>query len=144
MKKTTQRWPGVPETRRKIMKANRRRDSGPERALRSAMHRAGLRFRVDFPIRTPGSRPVRPDVVFPARRIAVFVHGCFWHGCPAHGTWPTTNRVYWKQKIEGNRRRDESTTTALERDGWTVVRVWEHEDAELAAQSIADLVRARA
>ncbi len=94
------------------------------------MHRAGLRFRVDFPIRTPGSRPVRPDVVFPARRIAVFVHGCFWHGCPAHGTWPTTNRVYWKQKIEGNRRRDESTATALERDGWTVVRVWEHEDAE--------------
>ena len=66
------------------MKANRRRDSGPELALRSAMHRAGLRFRVDFPIRTPGARLVRPDVVFPARRIAVFLDGCYWHGCPQH------------------------------------------------------------
>src|ERR1700732_2927625 len=95
-------WLGVPEVRREIMRANRRRDSAPERALRSALHRAGLRFRVDFPIRTPGARPVRPDVVFPARRIAVFVDGCFWHGCPEHGTWPATNEAYWMQKIQAN------------------------------------------
>jgi DNA mismatch endonuclease, patch repair protein len=142
MTKAPQRWTDVPELRRKIMKANRRRDSGPERALRSVMHRAGLRFRVDFPIRTPGARPIRPDVVFPARRIAVFVHGCFWHGCPEHGTWPVTNGAYWREKIEANRRRDESTTRALELDGWTVVRVWEHEDPALAVRSIAQLVRA--
>jgi len=125
------------------MRANRRRDSGPERALRSALHLAGLRFRVDFPIRTPGARPVRPDVVFPKRRVAVFVHGCFWHGCPEHGTQPSTNAAYWTQKINANRRRDLSTTAALERDGWTVIRVWEHEDPEVAAGAIARLVRSQ-
>jgi DNA mismatch endonuclease, patch repair protein len=134
-------WPGVPALRREIMKANRRRDSGPERALRSALHREGLRFRVDFPIRVAGGRPIRPDVVFPARRVAVFSHGCFWHGCPEHGTWPRTNKAYWTEKIEANRRRDRSTTATLEREGWTVIRVWEHEDPELAARLIAHLVR---
>jgi DNA mismatch endonuclease (patch repair protein) len=142
MMNATKPWPGVPALRREIMKANRRRDSGPERALRSALHRAGLRFRVDFPIRTPGSRPIRPDVVFPARRVAVFAHGCFWHGCPEHGTWPATNETYWTQKIEANRRRDLSTTARLEGDGWIVVYVWEHEDPEVAARAIAHLVRA--
>jgi DNA mismatch endonuclease, patch repair protein len=141
MGKATQTWPNVPALRREIMKANRRRDTGPELALRSSMHRAGLRFRVDFPIRTPGARLVRADVVFPVHRIAVFVDGCYWHGCPDHGTWPATNRAYWAQKIEANRRRDQATTAALEQDGWTVVRVWEHENPELAARSIAHLVR---
>jgi DNA mismatch endonuclease, patch repair protein len=140
MTKAKQPWAAVPALRREIMKANRRRDSGPERALRSAMHRTGLRYRVDYPIRTPGARLVRPDVVFPARRIAVFIHGCFWHGCLEHGTWPATNRAYWTDKIESNRRRDQSTTTALEQDGWTVVVVWEHDDPELAARTIARLV----
>ena len=98
MTRAAQPWPSVPTLRREIMKANRRRDTGPERALRSAMHRAGLRSRVDFPIRTPGARLIRADVVFPARRIAVFVDGCYWHGCPDHGTWPATTAPIGRRK----------------------------------------------
>jgi DNA mismatch endonuclease (patch repair protein) len=136
-------WPDVPRLRREIMQANRRRDSKPELALRSALHRTGLRFRVDHPIRTPGRRPVRPDVVFPVRRVAVFVDGCFWHGCPTHGTQPTTNGSYWAQKIEANRHRDTSTTNTLEADGWTVLRFWEHDDPAEAAKRVAEAVRAQ-
>jgi DNA mismatch endonuclease (patch repair protein) len=134
--KTGAPWPDVPALRREIMQANRRRDSGPELALRSALHRAGLRFRVDHPVRPPGRRPTRPDVVFPKHRIAVFVDGCFWHGCPIHGTQPATNREYWAKKIDANRHRDTSTTAALERDGWTVLRFWEHEDPADAVQRV--------
>jgi DNA mismatch endonuclease, patch repair protein len=141
--RTRAAWPDVPELRREIMRANRRRDSGPERALRSALHRAGLRFRVDFPIRTSGRRPIRPDVVFPGRRVAVFVDGCFWHGCPQHGTQPATNEVYWTQKIGANRDRDLSTTAALKAAGWTVLRFWEHEDPGVAASVIAQVIRAQ-
>jgi DNA mismatch endonuclease (patch repair protein) len=94
---------------------------------------------VDFPIRA-GGRPIRPDVVFTARRVAVFLDGCFWHGCPIHGTMPATNASYWEDKIEANRRRDQRTTVALERDGWKVLRVWEHEDpADAAARVLAVL-----
>src|SRR5437763_1104846 len=114
-----ERWPGVPPERRAIMRANRRRDTGPERALRSALHRLGLRFRVDLPIRPDGGRAVRPDVVFPARRVAVYVDGCFWHGCPQHGTQPVTNSAYWKPKIAENKERDQRVNAALAADGWT-------------------------
>src|SRR4051794_28603431 len=99
-------WPGVPEARRKAMRANRRRDTGPELELRSALHALGLRFRVDVPIRPSEGRPVRPDVVFPRRRVAVFVDGCFWHGCPAHWTRSRTNQGYWDEKVVANRERD--------------------------------------
>lgn len=85
---------------------------------------------------------MRPDVVFPVRRVAVFVDGCFWHGCPIHGTQPATNRTYWAQKIEANRHRDASATDALEADGWTVLRFWEHEDAAMAAERVLEAVRA--
>lgn len=117
------------------MVGNRRVNSIPERRLRSALHAAGLRYRVDLPIRLPGRRPIRPDVVFTRRRIAVFVDGCFWHGCPEHGRAPKRNDDYWSAKLETNRRRDLEQTAALEADGWTVVRLWEHEplDASLAA-----------
>lgn len=98
---------------------------------------------MDHPVRIPGRRPVRPDVVFPKRRVAVFVDGCFWHGCPVHGTQPATNRDYWAKKLEANRHRDTSTTTALERDGWTVLRFWEHEDpAAAAGRVVAELRKA--
>jgi DNA mismatch endonuclease, patch repair protein len=139
--KTGAPWPGVPQARREIMRANRRRDSGPERALRSALHRAGLRFRVDHPIRTPGRRPIRPDVVFTGRHVAVFVDGCFWHGCPIHGTQPATNHVYWTEKIKANRDRDRSTTTALEENGWTVLRFWEHDDPQIATELVLEAIR---
>jgi len=110
------------------MRSNRRRDTAPERAVRSALHQAGLRFRVDLPIRLGDGRTVRPDVVFTKQRIAIFIDGCFWHGCPAHGTSPATNRQYWAPKIEENRRRDLRNTKELEAQGWRVIRAWGHDE----------------
>lgn len=123
------------------MRANRRRDTEPELALRSLLHRAGLRFRVDLPIRPGSGRPIRPDIVFPRRRVAVFVDGCFWHGCPIHATQPATNAEYWGDKIVENRARDARTTEALEALGWTVRRFWEHEDPARAAEAVEAMVR---
>lgn len=113
-------------------------------ALRRELHRRGLRYRVDFPIRPKGERLIRPDIVFPARRIAVYVDGCFWHGCPIHGTRAVTNRAYWDEKIDTNKARDARITAGLEADGWIVLRFWEHEDPVQAAQAIEDVVRERA
>ncbi len=124
------------------MRANRRRDTGPELALRKVLHRLGLRYRVDFPIRPRGGRLIRPDIVFPARRIAVYVDGCFWHGCPVHGTRSATNRRYWDEKIAANQVRDARITAALEADDWTVLRFWEHDDPGDAADIIRSTVLA--
>lgn len=126
------------------MQSNRRRDTSSERLVRSALHRRGLRFRVDLPIQVEGARPVRPDVVFPRARIAMFVDGCFWHGCPEHGTLPATNRGYWIPKIDENQQRDRRNTAALKTAGWTVIRVWAHEDADGVAERVERLVRASA
>src|SRR4051794_24303222 len=110
------------------MRANRRRDTGPERAVRSAIHARGLRYRVDAPIRVDGHpRAIRPDGVFPRQRIALFIDGCWWHGCPEHGSRAVTNASYWATKIANNRERDARLTHVLEAAGWQVVRVWEHE-----------------
>ena len=117
------------------MRANRRRDTTPERILRSTLHRLGFRFRVDHLFEV-GGRRVRPDVVFTRRRVAVFVDGCFWHSCPEHGQQPTANAHYWKLKLQRNVERDQTDTEALERGGWTVVRVWEHESAQEAVATV--------
>src|SRR5258708_2531978 len=135
-------WAGVPQARREIMRANRRRDTVPERAIRSLLHAQGERFRVDYPIRLSGSRPIRADVAFPRRLVAVFVDGCFWHGCPQHGTSPSTNADYWKRKIEENRLRDARITRQLSRAGWSVVRIWEHEEPSEAVETIVAKVKA--
>jgi DNA mismatch endonuclease, patch repair protein len=121
------------------MQANRRRDTSPELAIRSLLHRRGRRFRVDHPIRVDGSRPVRPDIVFPNAKLAVFIDGCFWHGCPTHGTLPReTNRDYWVTKIKENRARDERQRNLLEMEGWTVIRAWEHEAPDGVAEEIEE------
>lgn len=119
------------------MKSQRQRDTASEVALRSLLHRRGLRFRVHYPL--PNLRR-RADIAFPRLRIAVFVDGCFWHGCPEHGTWPKQNADWWREKIEANRQRDTDTDTRLEEQDWSVIRVWEHESAESAAPSIEDAV----
>jgi DNA mismatch endonuclease, patch repair protein len=121
------------------MRANRRRDTKPERALRSALHTRGLRFRKDFPIRA-GSRLVRPDVVFTRRRVAVFLDGCFWHGCPEHGTFPRRNSGYWEWKLKRNAERDLAVNAALMEAGWLVIRVWEHDSPRDAADRVAAAV----
>jgi DNA mismatch endonuclease (patch repair protein) len=124
------------------MAAIRRRDTRFELAVRSSLHAAGLRFRVDFPIRLRGMRPIRPDVVFTRRYVAVFCDGCFWHGCPEHAQRPgIRNAHYWVPKIEGNRERDARHAAALEAAGWTVLRFWEHEDPVQVAMEIGDALR---
>ena len=118
------------------MRGNRKRDTGPELKLRSLLHRGGLRFRVNHELIVPGLR-VRPDIVFVARRVAVFVDGCFWHSCRWHGTRPRVNTHYWLPKLARVKARDRKVRRLLTRAGWTVVRLWEHVPLERAA----DLVR---
>ncbi|WP_101588568.1 very short patch repair endonuclease [Brevibacterium jeotgali] len=124
------------EGARLTMKANRRRDTQPELRIRRILHSRGLRYRADF---APGEdRRRRADIVFTRARIAVFVDGCFWHGCPEHFIPPKSNPDYWGSKIEKNRRRDAETTAHLRDAGWTVMRFWEHEDPAAAAEAIID------
>ncbi|MFE7223422.1 very short patch repair endonuclease [Nocardioides sp. NPDC057577] len=124
------------------MQGNRRRDTAPELAVRRAVHALGLRYRVD-------ARPLsdlnrRADLVFTRTRVAVFVDGCYWHGCPDHGTTAQTNAGYWGPKIARNRERDAETDRILADAGWQVVRVWEHEDPAEVALAIFAAVRSDA
>lgn len=123
---------------RRRMQATRRRDTPGEVALRTRLHRLGFRYRIDYPL--PGTRR-RADIVFIRARIAVFVDGCFWHGCPTHGTWPKTNSAWWREKIEANRSRDRDTDRKLRDSGWKVLRFWEHVDPVAAADRVASTLR---
>lgn len=127
----------------KFGKANRRTDTKAEVALRSMLHRSGLRFRKDRVIRCSDGTKVRADVVFTRSRVAIFVDGCFWHSCPDHQTIPTRNVGYWIPKLESNAARDRRVDHALLADGWHAERVWEHEDALSAAGRIAATVSSR-
>lgn len=122
------------------MKKVRRTGTSAEMELRRALHARGLRYRVDAPVLSDKRR--RVDIAFISARVAVFVDGCFWHGCPEHATWPASNADFWRQKIEANQRRDRDTDARLREAGWQVLRVWEHEDPEPMAMHIETLVRA--
>jgi DNA mismatch endonuclease, patch repair protein len=124
------------------MLGNRSRDTKPEMALRRSLHAQGLRYRVDAaPLK--GLRR-RADVLFTRAKVAVYVDGCFWHGCHEHYKPPGTNALYWAAKVERNRVRDQDTDSRLEAEGWDVVRVWEHEPVEQAAKRVREAVQARA
>ena len=125
------------------MQANRRRDTAPERRLRSILHAHGLRFRVDLPIAAGGSRPVRPDVVFTRARVAVFMDGCYWHGCPKHHQPSKSNVSYWRAKIALNRERDRRNDRLLVGAGWIVLRFWEHDDPAEAAEIVTAAIDKR-
>lgn len=130
-------WASSSEVRAS-MRGNRGRDTGPERELRALLHASGLRYRVS-------SRPLpdlrrTADVVFPKAQVAVFVDGCYWHGCPEHHRPATRNAEFWRTKIAGNRRRDAETNQALADQGWTVVRCWEHEDPAVVAEHVRDVL----
>ncbi len=125
-----------------IGRANSRKDTKPEIVLRSLLHRAGLRFRTDYPIGC-GNVRVRPDVVFTRARVAVFVDGCFWHRCPDHRSIPRRNSEYWIPKLSANVARDRRVDEALTFGGWHVERLWEHEDPNVAAHRIVSVVRDR-
>ena len=123
------------------MQSNKGRDTQPELALRSAAHALGLRYRVSV-------RPLRElkrtaDLVFSKARVAVFLDGCFWHGCPDHHTVAATNAGFWAEKVESTRSRDRDTDRRLAAAGWTSIRVWEHEDPVEAAQRVQAVVRVR-
>ncbi|WP_227466580.1 very short patch repair endonuclease [Nocardioides dongkuii] len=133
-------WASSPGVRRG-MQANRGRDTQPEMAVRRAAHAAGLRFRVDY-------RPIpnlnrRADLVFTRAKVAVFVDGCFWHGCPTHHTVAKANAGFWAQKVTRNRERDAETSRLLRDVGWTVIRAWEHEPTDdVVARILASVRRA--
>lgn len=118
------------------MRANRGADTGPEVALRAALHRRGLRFRKNVRLDLAPGRRVRPDIVFPRLRLAVFVDGCYWHGCSQHRSIPASNSAFWRTKIEGTRERDQVQTDWLSDAGWTVLRVWEHEPVADAVERV--------
>lgn len=125
----------TPEQRRRCMSRIRGRNTKPELALRRALWVAGLRYRIHYPM------VGKPDIVFVRRKIAVFVDGCFWHGCPEHATHPKTNARFWAAKLEGNRKRDQRITAELEAEGWRVLRFWEHElkeDLDSVAARVVD------
>lgn len=120
------------------MRRQATRDTGPEMALRRELHGRGLRYFVHRkPV--PGLRR-EADIVFPTARVAVFVDGCWWHGCPDHGGQAKTNAAFWDEKIEGNRARDMDTDERLATHGWLAVRVWEHEAPSLAATVVEQTV----
>lgn len=121
------------------MLGNRRRDTKPEMAVRRLVHAAGLRYRVDAKPLPELNR--RADLVFTRAKIAVFVDGCYWHGCSEHGTTAKTNVTYWSPKIARNKARDADTDEQLTAAGWSVVRVWEHEDPADVADRITARVR---
>lgn len=113
------------------------RNNSGERALRSELHKRGFRFRLHRPVE--GTRRTI-DVAFISKRVAVFVDGCFWHGCSTHRSVPKNNTAWWRRKIDANIARDLDTTARLESTGWRVVRVWEHEPVAAAADRISTLL----
>ena len=133
-------WASSPASRA-VMSANKGQDTKPEKLLRSALHRRGLRYRV-------GARPIpdlrrTADVVFTKARVAVFVDGCYWHGCPEHYRPATKRADFWQEKIARNQARDAETTSVLEEHGWKVIRVWEHDDPLEAAEVVSRAVKKR-
>ncbi|MFJ8827299.1 very short patch repair endonuclease [Streptomyces sp. NPDC102467] len=127
--------------RRRNMQAIRSRDTKPELKLRKLLHAMGLRYRV-------AARPLpdvrrTADLVFRPTKVAVFIDGCYWHGCPEHYQAPRKNSGYWSEKVSGNMTRDRDTDQRLRAAGWLVLRYWEHEPAEECAKSVSDTVAAR-
>ncbi|MBZ3929108.1 hypothetical protein NB689_000024 [Xanthomonas sacchari] len=129
--------PSSSDVSRRMAKV-RQTGTDAELALRQEMYRIGLRYRINYEVLKKPRRVA--DVAFPGRKIAVFVDGCFWHGCPEHATWPKRNADFWRQKIEANRRRDADTNARLQAKGWTALRFWSHESPVEAAKTVARMV----
>ena len=126
---------------RRVMQGNKSRDTKPEIAVRSAVHALGMRYRV-------AARPIASlrrtaDLVFRNARVAVFIDGCFWHGCPVHHLPPKSHAEYWAAKIVTNKNRDAHTTALLEAAGWTAMRFWSHEKPDEVAAQIAKQIRCK-
>lgn len=127
---------------RAVMRGNRGKETAPELALRSELHRRGLRYRIHE--RPLADRRCEADIVFRKAWVAVFVDGCWWHGCPDHRPLPKRNHSWWARKIQATVERDRRNDDALARAGWTVVRIWEHDDPAAAADRIERILSERA
>ena len=127
--------PSSPEASARLARV-RQKDTAAELRLRRTLHARGLRYRLHIPLLEKPRRVA--DIVFRRRKLAIFVDGCFWHGCPQHGTSSKSNADFWRDKIETNKKRDLDTNQRLTAAGWRVLRVWEHEDAEDAADRIME------
>ena len=119
------------------MRATKGRDNEKERGIRSELHAAGCRFRVCYPV--PGLPRRSIDIAFPRIALAVFLDGCFWHSCPVHGSMPKVNTEWWREKIARNVARDRETDQILLRQGWTLLRFWEHTDGREIVQRVLSL-----
>jgi DNA mismatch endonuclease (patch repair protein) len=133
-----QSWATSPASR-KVMQANKPRDTSPELKVRRALHAGGLRYRVAY--RPEPALRRSADIVFTRQRIAIFIDGCYWHACPQHGTKSRSNAAYWSEKLAQNVARDADTTQQLRSRGWTVLRFWEHEDPRQVAATVIEAVR---
>lgn len=116
----------------------RQKNTAAEWLLRSELHARGIRYRIHVPVLTKPRRVA--DVAFSGLRVAVFVDGCFWHGCPTHATWPKQNAGFWRAKIATNMARDRDTDDRLRAASWKVIRVWAHEEPKIAAVRIAHII----
>ncbi|MFF5895758.1 very short patch repair endonuclease [Streptomyces argenteolus] len=120
------------------MRRQARRDTAPEVAVRKLLHASGYRYRLNE--RVPHMRRRTIDIAFGSAKVAVFMDGCFWHGCPDHATQPKSNSEWWREKLDRNMARDTETTAHLIAEGWTVLRFWEHESAERVAEQVRQTV----
>ncbi len=137
MRRVTRVNPSSPAASRR-MKATRGSDNPLERNIRSLLYQEGYRYFKHRRLLPGTSRTV--DIVLPRRRLAIFIDGCFWHGCPLHGTWPKANAEFWREKIETNMLRDKDTTKRLRSLGWKVIRIWEHVKPEMAVKRIISIL----
>lgn len=129
--------PSTPEASSRMQRV-RQKNTSAEWALRRELHALGLRYRIHVQVLTKPRRVA--DIVFSGQRVVVFVDGCFWHGCPLHATWPKQNAEFWRAKIIANQDRDRDTDARLTACGWTVMRVWAHEQPSEAASRIAKII----
>ncbi|MFD7863313.1 very short patch repair endonuclease [Streptomyces sp. NPDC059783] len=114
------------------------RDTAPEVAVRKLLHASGYRYRLNERVPHMSRRTI--DIAFTRAKVAVFLDGCFWHGCPEHATQPKSNAEWWRQKLDRNMARDAETTAHLVAEGWTVLRFWEHQTPTQVAEQVAATV----
>ncbi|MEU2837562.1 very short patch repair endonuclease [Streptomyces sp. NPDC007076] len=129
--------PSSPEVSARMSRQSSR-DTKPEVAVRKLLHASGYRYRVNE--RVPGMTRRTIDIAFTRAKVAVLIDGCFWHGCPVHATQPKSNAEWWRAKLERNMARDRETNEHLAREGWTVLRFWEHEAPVGVAEQVAAAV----
>jgi len=120
------------------MRKQRVVDTQAEILVRKALFAAGIRYRKHWPV--PGRRRRTIDIAMPGRRLAIFIDGCFWHGCETHKTVPRSNEAWWRAKLQENKRRDDETTEILVAQGWKVLRFWEHDEPSDVVAAVIHLI----